>query len=223
MALKTKRNVLLHYHEPHSQVAEEFEYIKQNIEFLSYERGCSTILVTSPEPGDGKSSIAANLAISLAKTGKKVLLIDSHIKNPSLHSLFGFKNTAGLVNILSDQKTLEETVNKTPIENLKVLTSGPLPYDTAKLLKSSKMDDLLKKASFQFAYVVIDTPSILDDSTAKILSAKCDGSILVLKNGKTEDSIALEAKNALELSNARILGIIFNRKKKRFSFKRRTK
>ena len=224
MTLKIKkRSFLTHHNHPNSVIANEYEYIRQNIEFSTYENSCRSLLVTSPGKGEGKSTTSANLAVVLATPDKKVLLIDANIKKPSIHHLFKIKNTIGLTNILSGQKTLGDTVNQTDIVSLKVLTSGPLPYNIESLLKSKNMESLYEQALKLYDYIVFDTPSVLEDNTAKILSAKCDGVILVIKSGKTEDNLALEAKRSLQMSKAKILGVIFNNKKRKFSLKRTSK
>jgi capsular exopolysaccharide synthesis family protein len=198
---------------PNSIVAEEYENIRANIEFSSFENNCRSIMITSPGVGEGKSITTTNLAISLAQNNKKVLIVDANIRKPSIHQIFKIKNSLGLTNILIGQKTLEETLNQTEIGRVSVVTSGPIPNNSEKLFRSALLEQLLEKAKELFDYVLVDAPTILEEKDPKIIAGRCDGVILVIKNGKTEENLALEAKNALEVANAKILGVVLNAKR----------
>ncbi len=197
----------------HSVVAEEYEMIRSNIEFASFENNCRSIMITSPGYGEGKSITTANLAISLAQDSKKVLIIDADIRRPSIHQIFKIKNTVGLTNVLIGQKKLEETLNQTEFGRIGVLTSGPIPTNTEKLLRSVLLEQLLEKAKELYDYVLVDVPPVLEENDTKIIASQCDGVILVVRNGKTEDYLAVEAKNSLEVAHAKILGVVLNSKR----------
>ncbi|WP_161524794.1 CpsD/CapB family tyrosine-protein kinase [Alteribacter lacisalsi] len=201
---------------PKSQIAEEFDRIRQNIEFARYEINTKTIIVTSPGYNEGKSTVISNLAMNLSHHGKSVLLIDIDIKDPSLNKIFNIKNTVGLTNVLSGQKPVEEAINQTENARLKLITTGPVPYDLDSLLQSRKMDELLKRASREYDYVLLDSPPVLEGETAKIVAGRCDGAIMVLRVKRTEDEVALEAKKILEMTNTKLFGIIMNARKRKF-------
>src|SRR5690554_7546484 len=125
--MNKKKNVLLLNSDIQSTFYEEFERIRLNIEFSSYENDSKVLLITSPNKKEGKTTIAANIAISLAMNGRKVLLVDGNIKNPMIHQLFKIKNTIGLTNFLIGQKEIFESINQSPLRRLKIMTAGPRP------------------------------------------------------------------------------------------------
>ncbi|MDQ0253152.1 capsular exopolysaccharide synthesis family protein [Evansella vedderi] len=215
-----KRSALIIHNDGNDRTLEEYESMQLNIEFLAFERKCKTLLFTSPGSKEGKSTTVANLGISLARSGKKVLLVDAHVKKPSINQLFKIKNSLGLTNILAGQRAFGDTINQTEVENLKVITSGPIPYNTEKLFRSNAMEVFLKQAALHFDYVLLDGPPVLDEVDTKVLTNKCDGTILVIRNGKTEDELALEAKKALDIAKGKVIGVVLNRKRRTFSFKK---
>ncbi|MDT8861112.1 CpsD/CapB family tyrosine-protein kinase [Alkalihalobacillus sp. MEB130] len=213
LKMKKKKFITINKH-PESLINDEYESIKTNLEFTAMENHCRTLVITSPNYGEGKSITTANLAISLAHDGKKVLIIDTNVRRPFINAIFKIKNNIGLTNILIGQKLLEEAINHTEVPLVNVVTSGPLPLDTERLFKSTLMDKVLEQSRELFDYVLIDTPAVLEESDTKIIASRCDGVIMVVRNGQTEDESALEAKNMLDISNAKLLGVIFNAKAK---------
>lgn len=171
-------------------------------------------MVTSAGPGDGKSTTTANLAVVFAQQGKRVLLVDADLRKPTVHYIFNLTNTFGLTSVLSKQASLENAINKTDIENLFVLTSGPIPPNPAELLGSKAMeqffDDALNKV---FDLILFDTPPLLAVTDAQILSNKCDGTVLVVSSGKTEKEQVIKAKELLDAAQSRLLGVVLNNKK----------
>ncbi|MFE8701763.1 CpsD/CapB family tyrosine-protein kinase [Cytobacillus sp. FJAT-54145] len=204
--LITKRN-------PRSPISEQYRTIRTNIEFSSIEEKIRSIAVTSSGPGEGKSTTVANLAIVFAQQGKKVLLIDADMRKPTVHYTFHLNNFHGLTNILTKQKSLSETVNETEVENLYVLTSGPIPPNPAEILGSKAMDELLEEIYNKFDLVLMDTPPVLAVTDAQILANKSSGTILVVNSGKTEVDAALKAKELLLNSKGKLLGVVLNQKK----------
>lgn len=193
---------------------EEIERIRLNVEFSSFENKGKTLVFTSPSHKEGKTTIVTHLAASLAENGSNVLLVDTDLKKPMLHKLFKIKNTTGLTNVLTGQKTIAETLNQTNINKLKILTAGPIPYSTEKIFKSTTLDHLLEQLSQTFDYILIDSAPALHGNDTRIFASKCDGVIMVVKNGKTENGLALEAKRALEIAKANLLGVVLNAKPK---------
>lgn len=197
-----------------SVVAEQYRTIRTNIEFSSVQTNLRSILVTSSVPGEGKSFSAANLAAVFAQQQeKKVLLVDADLRKPTINQTFQVDNVTGLTNVLVGNASLSETVQKTPIDNLYVLTSGPPPPNPAELLSSKAMGDLISEIYEQFSLVIFDSPPLLAVADAQILANQTDGSVLVVLSGKTKTDTVLKAKDALEQSNAKLLGALLNKKK----------
>ncbi|WP_157811979.1 CpsD/CapB family tyrosine-protein kinase [Alteribacter populi] len=214
--LLKSRKVPAFFNNPSSIIANEYEKIRINLEFSSFETKSRVLIITSPGFGEGKSTTVANLAVSLAQEGKNVLLIDTDVKDPTIHKMFKMKNAIGLTNFLSGQKKMEEIVNRTEIARLKLITSGPVPHDSEKIFKSRLMETLITEGLKQYDYVLFDSPPVLEGDEAKVVASRCEGVILVIRNGKTEDTLALEAKKSLETSNAKLLGVILNGKPRGF-------
>lgn len=198
---------------PDSIISEQFRTIRTNLQFINGVNKNQTILVTSPDHSEGKSTIVANLAISLAQNKDRVLLIDTNLKKPSLHSIFNVENTTGLTDVLRGKLSLEETVMHTDIGRLDVLTSGSLPAISSDLIGSMAMFDLLQNASKKYNIILIDSPPFLELSDTQILASVCDGVILVVKSGKTDTKKAIETKRQLDLARAKIIGVVINEKK----------
>ncbi|WP_179298671.1 CpsD/CapB family tyrosine-protein kinase [Evansella halocellulosilytica] len=207
-----KKNVTSFYQNPESTISEEFKRIKVNIEFAAFENKSKTILITSPNKSEGKTMITAKLAITLSREGKKVLLIDSSIHNPTLHKVFKIKNNEGLTNVIAGQRKLKDTINQTMIDDLKILTVGQISYNIEKLYHSTSMDEVLTEAVKDFDFVLIDSSPVHEGNMTKIIANKCDGVIMVVRSHKTEDILAQEAKKVLEISKSKLIGIILNAK-----------
>lgn len=196
----------------YSKVLEQYRSIRTN--FLSFTKGQEyrSLLISSPNSNEGKSTIAANFAISLSQQGKKVLLIDADLRKPTLHLSFKTDNTFGLCDVLRGNIGLGDSISKTDISDLDLLSSGSIPFNSSELLSSHEMSKLIDKAIEIYDVTIIDAPALLEVADAKILAGQCDGSILVLKWGKTKSDEAIEAKKSLESANAKVLGVILNEK-----------
>jgi succinoglycan biosynthesis transport protein ExoP len=196
--------------QPRSQIAEAFRSLRTNIEFASVAKPIKTILVTSPEPGTGKTTIAVNLAIIFAQKGRRVLLLDADLRRPQIHHMMNLKNRIGLTDLLLENP-IEERVNQ-PVEgskHLTVITSGSLPPNPAELLGSAKMEQILVEIRKAMDIVVIDSPpSILAD--VLVLAAKVDAVLLVIKPGKTQKAATKATIEQLTRANARIIGLVLN-------------
>lgn len=201
---------LITYYQPQSYITEQYRLLKNNIQFSSVDKEIKTIVVTSPEPADGKTTTSANLSIVLAQQGKRVILVDSDLRKPSVHYSFNISNLHGLTNVLTREISLENAILKTHIHNLEVLTSGPIPPNPSELLESKAMELLIYQLHSGFDYVVFDTPPILAVSDSQILANKCEGVIMVVSSGKTRKDAALKSKNILLQANARLIGVVMN-------------
>ncbi|WP_257984266.1 CpsD/CapB family tyrosine-protein kinase [Neobacillus cucumis] len=211
LQLKKKINLITATNQ-NCKISEQYRTIRTN--FLS-SLNCinsRTIIITSPGHDEGKSTTAVNFAISLAQQGKKVLLIDADLRNPILHYSFKMENSIGLSNVLSGNLLLEDSIYRSGIRDLDLLTSGPIPFNPAELLGSEVMGKLIETVSGQYDVVLFDTPPVLEVSDAKIIANQCDGVILVVRYGKTKNEQAIEVKKFLESSKANLLGTIINNK-----------
>lgn len=195
---------------PRSHVAEQFRTLRTNINFSSPDKDIQTIVVTSAAPSEGKSTTAANLAIVFAQEGKKVLLIDGDMRKPTVHYTFRTQNTPGLSSVLTRHCQLNAAIKSTYVENLDLLTCGPIPPNPAELLASKSMDALLLKVKNIYDLVIFDSPPILSVADGQIIANKCEGTILVLKSGVTDKQKAVKAKETISLSNSKLIGVVLN-------------
>ena len=174
------------------------------------------LVVTSGAAGDGKTTTAANLAIVIGQSGKRVLLIDADCRRPRMHDIFGLSNEVGLSSVLVGGVPLQEAVQQPldeqgkPVEGLDLLVAGPKAPNPAELLGSAAMHRLIAEARQQYDRVIIDTPPVLFVADASILSTESDGVVVVIKSAKNTRSLARRTREQLEGVNARILGGVLN-------------
>ncbi len=198
--------------QPRSPVSEAFRSLRTNLEFAAVDKPLRIILVTGAEAGDGKTTIATNLAAIFAQGGKRVVILDCDLRRPRVHRYFGIQNRVGMTDLFRDTLSLEAVTqhvnsNSTP---LSVITSGSLPPNPAELLGSKKMDHILAEIASHADVIVIDSPpSIVSDS--QVLAAKADGVLLVMQPGKTHAGSAQATRDQLERAGARVIGAVFNR------------
>jgi succinoglycan biosynthesis transport protein ExoP len=195
---------------PRSPVAEAFRTLRTNLEFADVDKPPKLLLVVSPNPSEGKSSIAVNLAITLAQGGKRVLLIDADLRRPRVHHYLGLTNRKGLSDMFRSSATVEQVVSAWKNENLAVITSGGLPPNPADILASEKMANILKTVREKADVVVIDAPPFLV-ADATILAGRADGVLLVIRPGKTPMDSALFTVEQLKRAGAHVLGVVLNR------------
>ncbi len=198
-------------HNPKSSISEVYRLLRTKIPFFSKDQELKTVMVTSSQPGEGKTTTISNLAVTYAQEGKKVLLIDADLRKPSLHRVFSQINHQGLSSLLTGHSSIQESVQKTSIDNLWLLPSGPVPANPSELIDSSGMRELLHQIKDQYDVILVDTPSVLSVSDSVIVSALCDGVIMVAAAGKVKKDHLKKAKEQLDHVNARMLGIVLNR------------
>ena len=196
---------------PRSPVSEAFRTLRTNVQYTSVDRPLNTLLVTSADSSEGKTTVAVNLSVVLAQSGSRVTLIDADLRHPAIHKRLENPNRAGLSSlfILSDV-SLDGSVQKTRIENLAVITSGDLPPNPSELLGSQKMGQILDQAKSFSDIVIIDTPPIMAVTDAAVLGAKVDGVLLVVEPGKTRLASARHTVEQLQRVGANLLGVVLN-------------
>lgn len=195
---------------PNSIISEQFRTIRTNIEFSRPDQIIKTILVTSSIPGEGKSTIAANLGVVFANEGKRVLLVDADMRRPTLHNTFSIFNIEGLSTVLTKQSHYFLAMKYTSVENLNLIPSGPIPPNPSELLSSKKFEAFLEDVYEDFDIIIFDAPPLLSVTDAQILSHKCDGTLLIVNSGNVDKSDVLKAKARIESVKANILGVVLN-------------
>ena len=196
---------------PKSPVSEAFRTLRTNLQFSTIDDSIKSLVVTSPGPGEGKSTVIANLAVTMAQSGKKVLLIDCDLRKPSIHKKLGIPNSDGMTNLLIQKKQIDECIMETEIQNLYVITSGPIPPNPAELLGSKRMKSLIKEFENVFDVTLIDAPPVLAVTDAQILSTICSGIILTTAYGESEKEAVIKAKDLLDKTGSKILGVVLNK------------
>lgn len=195
---------------PKSIISEQYKTIRTNINFSMPDKKIQTLLFTSSMTGEGKSTTAANVAIAFAQEGKQVILIDADMRKPTMHYTFHTTSSVGLSNVLVGQWNYEDVIKGTEIQGMDLITCGHIPSNPAELLNSKSMDVLLGKLKTQYDMIIFDAPPVLLIADAQILSNKCDATVLVINSGITKKEHVLKATDALQKSNATIIGTILN-------------
>lgn len=197
--------------EPSSDIAEGYRTIRTSIYFGLPEGSDKVLLVTSPNPGDGKSTSAANLAITMAKAGRNVLLIDGDCRKPMQHNVFSLGKVQGLADILAGNVAVDDVIVKShEIEGLSILPCGTLPANPAEALGSHRFDSLLEELRARFDHVIIDAPPILPVTDARVLATKVEAVILVLRAGKSTRRMAGHARDAILSVGGSFAGVVVN-------------
>lgn len=198
---------------PKSITAEAYRALRTNLGFADLDQDIRTILVSSPSPQDGKSTVTANLGIVLAQAGYKVIIVDCDLRKPMQHKIFSLDNHRGLTSHLVQQMPLENAVCKPPVENLTILTSGPVPPNPAELLNSQRVWDFWPVLLEHFDYVLVDSPPVLAVTDASILAPQMDGVIIVTRYGLTRKEQVREARDQFMKAKAHIIGVVLNQAK----------
>jgi capsular exopolysaccharide synthesis family protein len=191
--------------------AEAFRQLRTNLQFVDIEKPVTVLAVTSSLPAEGKSSTAANLAITFSEAGKRVLLIEGDLRRPVLADLFKLEGAVGLTNVLAHQVQLDDVVQQWGTHGLHFMASGPIPPNPSELLGSEAMVKLLVEARSLYDLIVIDTPPLLPVTDGAITAAGADGAIVVVRYGKTHATEIERALENLRAVDARLLGTVLNR------------
>lgn len=195
--------------DPKSIASESYRVLRTSLEYSAIDKELKTIVITSSEPGEGKSTVAGNLASILAQNEKKVVIIDCDLRKPTLHKRLKISNSSGLTEYIIGKDELSNVIqilNK----NFSAITSGKIPPNPSEVLSSKAMENLLKLLSKIYDYIILDTPPLMAVTDAQVLAGKCDGTILVVRAEATSKDSVLKAYKELEKVRAKVLGAVMN-------------
>ena len=194
---------------PKSITAESYRSLRTNIQYSSIDKQVKTLGVTSSNAGEGKSTVAGNLAYTFFQNGKRVLIIDCDLRKPSLHRKFNVSNEEGLTDVLVGTSKLNNVMKKID-DNLYLLTTGTLPPNPAEIIGSNTMENFLEQCKINFDYIILDTPPILPVTDSKLLAIKADATVVVVRSEVSKSKHVSQAFKELEKVNANIIGTILN-------------
>lgn len=191
--------------DPRSPVSEAYRTLRTNLSFYSLDNPIRTLVCTSAEPDEGKSTTIANLAVTMAQGGNRTILVDCDLRKPVQHDLFGLPNNRGFTEMVLDD-SIDPPLQATEVENLHILSSGTKPPNPADLLGSRQVDQLIERLKGEADIVLFDAPPVIAVTDAVVLGAKVDGVLLILQAGKSRRDRAERAKQILEQAHVRIVG-----------------
>lgn len=189
---------------------ESFRRLRTNI-LASSTNGSQVILLTSAKRGEGKSTVSGNLAVTIAQSGRGVIIVDCDLRLPTVHKLFDLTNKRGLTNILAGELSLDEAIQDSPFPRLQIITSGPLPPNPTELLGSQRMFDLIEQLREMFDFVILDTPAILSVADSAVLAPAADNVILVVAQSKTTRGDVQAVRQQLSNLNVKSMEVVINR------------
>lgn len=194
---------------PKSIDAEAYRSLRSNIEYSSFDDEYRAIVVTSSVPGEGKSTTSGNLALSLAQSGNKVLLVDCDMRKPSIHKKFKISNMSGTAELLLRKESFEDVANFYN-ENLTIITAGKIPPNPSEMLSSRAMTAFIKEMKKEFKYIILDTPPLQAVTDAQVLSTKADGVLLVVRAGSTKKEMVLNSVDLIKKVHGKTIGTVLN-------------
>lgn len=210
------QNKLLAYQDAFAPPAEAYRMIRSNLQFITDDQPVKSIVVISPNSGEGKSFSVANLGVIMAQADLKTIIVDADLRQPAQHHLFQVSEQPGLTELLREPKLeVSKHLRKTKVENLQILTSGARSFKSTELLGSQRMQQLLNSLSELAEVVIIDSPPALAFADAAILSNRADGVVLIIEAGRTRRDEALQVIANLQKANANLLGVVLNRSTQR--------
>jgi capsular exopolysaccharide synthesis family protein len=209
--LDQRSSTLITLTNPRSPISEAYRTLRTNIEFSSFDKRLRTLVVTSASPEEGKSTTLANLAVTMAQSGKKVILVDCDLRRPSQHLVFGLRNDRGLTSLMIAGADLANPpLQATAQDNLQLLTAGPLPPNPSEMLGSKRMEDVIQQLQQHADVVIFDAPPIIAVTDAAVLATKVDGVLLVVNAGGTKREHMQKAYALLKKVNAPLIGAVLN-------------
>lgn len=207
---RTLHEAVRYVNEPRSREAEQYRAIRTALQVAMNEQSIRVLQLTSPEPGDGKTTAVANLSAAMAQTGRKVLVIDADLRRPTLHHLLRVRGDVGLAEVLAGEVELENAVQSTVIENLSILAAGECPTNPAELLCSPRLERLIHDSRNLYDIVIVDGPPVLAVSDPCILAQHTDGILFVLRAGRATRRLALQARDILTSQGLKLIGTVVN-------------
>ena len=193
---------------PGSFAAEAYRVLRNSLDFVNFEHNIKTLLITSAAPVEGKSTVSANLAASLAQTGQNVVLISCDFRRPTTDRLFGLQNIIGLSDVLRGAHTLKSALQRPGDEHLLVLTAGKMPPNPSEILGSTKMQELIENLKEWADWIILDTPPLLAVADATALARWADGTLIVTRGGVSTRDAAVKARDMLDMVGAKIIGSV---------------
>ncbi len=205
-------NNLVSYNDSKAPATEAYRSLRTNLNYYNIDKSIKSIVVTSPSSSDGKTTTVCNLSVSMAQTGKKVLIVDADLRRPRVHTHFDLSNDVGLTDILMNEKLIDKAIKQVEeINNLSVLTSGWKTQNPAEVLSSQNVKSVINMLKSIYDIVLIDTPPVAQLTDAAVIAAEVDGVILVLASGEDNYNSARYAKQALKKVEANVLGVVLTK------------
>ncbi|MGI5915412.1 MAG: CpsD/CapB family tyrosine-protein kinase [Anaerolineae bacterium] len=197
--------------DPIAPASEAYRTLRMNLQFASLDKKLNSLLITSPGPGEGKSTTLANLAVTMAQVDQRVIMVDCDLRRPHLHDVFGLSNDMGLTTMMLEDSALDNPpLQETSIKGLRLLASGALPPRPSDLLGSQRMEKVLQRLLDDADILLLDAPPLLAVTDAVVLSTKVDGVLLVVSAGETRREHVQQGIERLTKVNANILGSVLN-------------
>ena len=207
----TKRPDLITLTDPWNPAAEAYRTLRTNLTFTALDKPIETLIVTSAAPDKDKSTVLANLAVTMAQGERHTILVDADLRRPGLHEIFGVGNDRGLTTMIVGETTLDDPpLIDVGVDNLWLVPSGPLPPNPADILGSHKMEQVIAALKARADVVLFDAPPVVAVTDAAVLGTKVDGVLLVVCAGRTRREHAQRAKELLERVHVRIVGAVLN-------------
>lgn len=203
---------LITYYDNFSPYTEQYRVLGANMETICEKTGLKGIVMTSSLKGEGKTTTSSNLAVIMAKSGYRTLLVDTDLRKPKVNLTFGLNKNPGLSNLLSNPKLdmASAIIPFKEIENLSILCSGAIPNNPTELLNSNRMNELIAQFHDAYDFVIYDMPPVLMVTDALIVSKKVDGTLVIVREQVSEKRAVKRAKQLLDLADATILGVVYN-------------
>jgi len=196
---------------PRAPISEAFRTLRTNLEFTSLDKPIGSMVVTSAAPEEGKSTTLANLAVTIAQAGKRVIVVDCDLRRPSLHHIFNAKNAPGFTDMMRDDALMKNPpLQETRVSALRLLASGTLPPNPSELLASRRMSEVIAALQQHADIILFDAPPVIAVTDAAVLTSKVDAVLLVVSAGKTKREHAKKAKALIDKVNAHLIGIVLN-------------
>ena len=206
-----RQSTLITVSNPRSPISEAYRTLRTNLEFSSLDKAIRSMVVTSAAPEEGKSTTLANLAVTIAQAGKKVILVDCDLRRPSLNQIFNARGAPGFTDMMRDDALMgKPPLQDTTVANLRLLASGTIPPNPSELLASRRMGEVIAALQQLADVVLFDAPPIVAVTDAAVLASKVDAVLLVVSAGKTKRDHAKKAKALLEKVNAHLIGTVLN-------------